>query len=229
MARPDRAQADPFRGALAHDAGGRGARGDRQSRHLREGDRRVGRVRRPAADADRPGEVTARDLRGDRHRRRTQRLRRAAADVRPPAGARRIRLPGGVAVHRPRHQGDRAGSEAVLEGGRTPEPLHQDPGQPGRHSGDPRGDRRGHQRQHHADLQCSRLRAGDRGLHLGAGGARREGAAGLADPQRGELLRQPGGHVGRQAARGEGRAGCARQDRSGEREGGVPGLPEIDR
>ncbi len=77
---------------------------------------------------------------------------------------------------------DRRGGEALLEGGRPRQPVHQDPCEPGRHPGHPRGDRRGDQRQHHPDLLQPRLPAGHRRVHRGPGGPGSEGAAGRADP-----------------------------------------------
>ena len=104
MARPDRPQVDPRRRALPHVGGGRHPRRHRESRHLREGHRRVGRIRRGALRADRQGQAADGDLRGAGGGRRARRLRRAAAPLRSAPGRRRLRFPGGLALHRPRHR-----------------------------------------------------------------------------------------------------------------------------
>jgi len=100
------------------------------------------------------------------------------------------------------------------------ERVDQDPGEPRKASR--RSGRRPqpHQRQHHADLQRPRVRAGDRRLHVRAGRARRQRSAHLADPQRGELLR-PAGWTRRWTSCSRRRApGSAGQDRHRQREGG---------
>ena len=135
---------------------------------LREGDPRLGRLRRADRGGRREGPRRARDLRARRGQDRAGRLRRAAARLRRVGRRRRLRLDRGRARHRVRHrQDDRVGAP-LLGGRRPPERDGQDPGHRRGRAGDRGVPLRGHQHQRHAAVLGRGLRAGGRGLHQGA-------------------------------------------------------------
>ena len=119
---------------------------------LPEGAGRGRRLRRPGRRARRARRRRRRDHPHGHHRRRPQRLRRAAAAV---GGLRRSRRPGldrGRPAAGARHRQDRQAGHRTVEDRRPAELFDQDPGHRGRTARDHRDSGRGHFGQRHADL-----------------------------------------------------------------------------
>ena len=187
-------QAEPDHGRRAAEAPGRGraARRHLQSGHLREGHRRLHRLRGPAQGADEAARPRRQGgLRDPGHPRHPGRRRHPAPDLRVERQARRLRQPGGLARPRPRHPGHPRGGPPSVEGGRPRQRDDQGAGHPGRHPGHQGPHRRRHQRQRHAAVRAGGLRGGGRGVHRGAGGVRRQGRRSEPGRERGQLLHQP--------------------------------------
>ncbi len=185
----------------AHGRGGLAARRDVESRHLREGDPRLARLRRGARVARPRGPQRARGLPQDGGQGRPARLRRAAPRLRRDGRQGRLRLARGRAAARARHRGHARAGAPVLGPGRPPQRDDQDPRHRRGDPGDRGGALRGPQRQRHAAVRGLRLRARDGGVRARHGAPPRGGQA--ARPPLGRLvLRLARRHRGRQAARG---------------------------
>ena len=198
----------------AGGAGGPGHPGrDVQPDDLRQGHRRRQRLRRTVRRP--PGHAHGRGrLLGARRHRHPCRLGGAAARARRLGWPRRLHLARGVPRAGPRHGRHHPRCPSLPRARGRAQPLRQDP-RHGRGSGRRAGhDRRGSQHQHHPPVQPGALRRGDRGLHRGSRGPRRQRhRRPLRGAQRGVVLREPGRHRSRPPARGARRHGAPRPRR----------------
>ena len=111
LARPDPPRDDRERRARPDGRGGLAARRHLEPGDLREGDPRLGRLRRGHGGRRARGAVRARGLPPARRARRAARRRRAAPGLRRDRRRRRLRLARGRAAARARHRGHaRAGA-----------------------------------------------------------------------------------------------------------------------
>ena len=177
----------------AHGRGGVAARRHVEPGHLREGDPRLSRLRRPARRAGQGRRRHARHLPRDGRARHPGRLRRPAPRLRRDRPLRRLRLARGRPRPRLRHRPDQHAGPRVLGRRRPPQPHDQDPGHRRGRPGDRAADLRGAQHQRHAALRGRRLRAHRRGVHPRHG----------APPRRGQGPRRPLGRLVLRLARGQ--------------------------
>src|SRR5581483_9430571 len=150
-------------------------------------------------------------------------MRRADAGIRGIRRRRRLRLHGGPPCARVRHRGHVRAGPLDREGGRTAEPLREDPGDDGRAPRDRGLHRPRHLDQHHADLLARAVQGGRRGLPARPRAARRRRRRPVEDRLRRVVLRLARGHRGRQAAGRPSEAAGEARDR--QREARLPALP----
>ena len=157
---------------------------DLQPVDLREGDRRLRRLRRRARGDGARGARRPGDLRADRDQGRADGLRRAArrSGTRPtaPTASSRSRSRPTWPTTSSGRSTARATSGSAC---RRPNVMIKIPGTPGGRRRDRAGDLRGHQRQRHAAVRGRGLRAGRRGLHPRARAPPGRGQAARTSPR----------------------------------------------